>query len=179
MLSVDRYQSPFAPELFGDSGANTSHAFATAEPSKKELKKMAKESEKRAKSAQKSAKKTEQQERKLGRCDLSMESCADVVDELRAAVAAFSDGLQGADTSRLRQHAATLTDDAVIALATACRATLECAFLPACPRLTATSGAPGVPSVRWRCARPSEMPKPARAPRRVVASKSAGSSEVR
>jgi hypothetical protein len=65
MISVDRFQSPFAAELFGDSGANTSHAFATAEPSKKELKKMAKESEKLAKSAQKSAKKTEQQERKL------------------------------------------------------------------------------------------------------------------
>jgi hypothetical protein len=65
MISVDRFQSPFATELFGDSGANTSHAFATAEPSKKELKKMAKESEKLAKSAQKSAKKTEQQERKL------------------------------------------------------------------------------------------------------------------
>ena len=36
--------------------------------------------------------------------------------------------------------APALTDASVMSLATACRTTLECVFLPACPRLTAASG---------------------------------------
>jgi hypothetical protein len=65
MIAVDTFHSPFETGLFGDSGANTSRAFMSDEPSKKELKKMAKQEKQAKKEERKQEKQSKKEEKKL------------------------------------------------------------------------------------------------------------------